>query len=360
MSGVLSALWVFPEDGAALTAVCLVMALVSLALLAALIAARRDTQFVAEIARERADCVKELIRTACLAEEIAGIGIWECDPETGRQQWSDGLRRIFGIEGDDPLVDGDAETMLFANNIDLVQAVRERLDETGPYELHYELYGFDGELRAIEVQACNLKSKSGENDRVVAVVRDETERVERVRELEFSRAAAVREASRARELAATDALTGLANRRSVMGRLDHLIVEARRSSSPLALVVFDIDHFKSVNDTYGHVEGDKVLKNVAEIAASQAREKDVIGRVGGEEFVWVVPGATESIARVMSERLRHAIALGSATDEVPAVTISAGIAELDPQDTSLTLFARADSALYEAKSRGRNRVQLAA
>ncbi|WP_172970254.1 sensor domain-containing diguanylate cyclase [Erythrobacter sp. THAF29] len=343
-----------------LASVCLALALVSLVLLAALVAARRDTRFVAELARKRAARINEFVRTACLAEEIAGIGIWECDPATGRQQWSDGLRKIFGVEGDEPLVDGDAETMLFANNIDLVHAVRERLDKDGPYQLHYELYGFDGELRSIEVKACNLKSQSGGTDRVVAVVRDDTDRIERVRELEFSRAAAVREASRARELAATDPLTGLANRRSAMERLDSLIVDARRSTMPLVLVVFDIDHFKSVNDTYGHVEGDKVLKKVAQIAQDQAREDDVIGRVGGEEFIWVVPGATETIARVMSERLRLAIAEGSSTDKVPAVTISAGIAELDPQDTSLTLFARADSALYAAKSKGRNRVQLAA
>lgn len=343
-----------------LVVACIALVLVCLALVAALFASRRDTRFAAQIARDRAQKIDRLVRTARLAEEMAGLGIWQCEPETGRQTWSDGLRKIFGVEGDEPLVEGDAETILFANNIDLVRAVRERLDEDGPYELHYEMYGFDGEWRAIAVKACNLKSDAGEIERVVAVVRDETERVERVRELEFSREAAVREASRARELASTDPLTGLANRRSVMDRLDHLMLEARRSSSPLVLVVFDIDHFKAVNDTYGHLEGDKVLKKVAAIAEAQAREGDVIGRVGGEEFLWVVPGATETIARVMSERLRHAIASGSGTERVPPVTISAGIAELEPHDTSLTLFARADSALYDAKAKGRNRVQLAA
>lgn len=348
------------SDEAIVAAACFALALVSLVLLAALVAARRDTQFVAQIANKHAEHINELARTSRLAEEIAEIGVWECDPVSGRQQWSEGLRRIFGVEDDEPLAEGDAETMLFANNIDLVHVVRERLDETQPYRLHYEFYGFDGGSRAIEVKACNLRSDNGETDRVVAVVRDDTDRVERVRELEFSREAAVREASRARELAATDPLTGLANRRSVMEQLDRLIVEAHRSRMPLVLVFFDIDHFKSVNDTYGHVEGDKVLQNVARIAKVQARENDVIGRIGGEEFVWVVPGANETIARIMSERLRQAIAEGSATEEVPAITISAGIAELDPQDTSLTLFERADSALYAAKSKGRNRVQLAA
>ena len=145
-----------------------------------------------------------------------------------------------------------------------------------------------------------------------------------------------------------------------MTELDQMIMNARHSDSSLVLVVFDIDHFKQVNDTHGHPQGDKVLKNVARISLQQARDSDLVGRVGGEEFVWIVPGASRDFARIMTERLRDAIARGSSVGDVPPVTISAGYAEWQVGDTSLTLFARADSALYDAKNSGRNRVCMAA
>ena len=126
------------------------------------------------------------------------------------------------------------------------------------------------------------------------------------------------------------------------------------------MIVFDIDHFKTVNDTYGHPEGDKVLRRIATVAKEQARASDVIGRIGGEEFAWIVPGADESFAKLVAERLRLAIAVDGVSGEVPMVTVSMGIAAIESGDTSLSLFARADAALYSAKNAGRNTVRLAA
>jgi diguanylate cyclase (GGDEF)-like protein len=192
------------------------------------------------------------------------------------------------------------------------------------------------------------------------VVRDATEQVEHLRELEHSRAIAVREANRARELAATDPLTSLANRRSVMDRLDRLIVDATASGEPLSLLMFDIDHFKRVNDTYGHPEGDRLLRQVAQIVRRQARADDLVGRVGGEEFVWAIPRTTVSQVQSMAERLRLAISTDSGWGDVPPVTVSIGFACWQTGDTTLSLFARADRALYEAKHDGRNRIRIAA
>ena len=328
--------------------------------IAAVIAARREARFASRVVRARGEQMRELLRTIRMAESIANLGVWQYDPGTGVQQWSDGMRRLFGIEHNDPFVAGDAETLLFANNIDLVGAVKESADQTGTYTVYFDVFGYDGTPRSISVQACNLRDSDGAVVRVVAVVHDATEEIERQRELEHARAAAVREASRARELAATDPLTGLANRRRVMDQIDQLIVEARLFEKPLILVVFDIDHFKFVNDTYGHPVGDKVLKRIARIAKMHAREGDIIGRVGGEEFVWIIPAANQTVARIMSERLRQTIAAESGVDEAPAVTISLGFAQLESHDTSLSLFARADGALYAAKHAGRNRVRVAA
>ncbi|TRD12274.1 sensor domain-containing diguanylate cyclase [Erythrobacter insulae] len=346
------------SDALLLLVVMLVLAVA--VMVAIFFTVKQEVRFAANLARDRADQLQDILRTVSMAENIAGIGVWQYDPASGAQQWSRGLRRLFGINHNEPFVEGDAETLLFANNVDLIGSVTERLDRDESYNLHFDIFGFDGVSRSLCIQACNLRRRNGTLYRVVAVVRDITEQLERERELEVSRAEAMQEASRAIELASTDQLTGLANRRRVMERLDRMVVDARQSSCPLVLIMFDIDHFKHVNDTYGHIQGDKVLQNVANIAQQQSRTGDIVGRVGGEEFVWIVPNASRGIARVMCERLRLAIATGSATETVPAVTISAGYADLRAGDSALSLFARADSALYEAKNAGRNRVRMAA
>ncbi len=344
----------------ALIAGCFLLAVIALVLIAATISARSEARFAGRLARERAERMGELLRTVRMAESIAELGVWQYDPVRDVQQWSEGMRILFGVDKHEEFVAGDAETLLFANDIDLVGQVMARSDEDGPFELYYDIHGYDGMPRSISVQACNLRNKEGEVAHVVAVVRDVTDQVKRERQLEQSRVSALQEASIARELAQTDPLTGLANRRRVMAALDQMVVRAQEKSQPLALVLFDIDHFKSVNDTYGHPHGDKVLQQVAKLAMEQARDGDIVGRVGGEEFVWIVPGADQSFARIVAERLRLAISMGTAIGDRPPVTISVGITSMMQGDASLKLFARADAALYEAKGAGRNRVRMAA
>ncbi|MEM6858356.1 MAG: GGDEF domain-containing protein [Pseudomonadota bacterium] len=336
------------------------LALVAMGSLWSVITTRSENRQLARIARRRARSMNELLRTVRMAESIADLGIWQYNPSSGTQQWSEGMRQLFGVDHHDDFVAGDAETLLFANDINLVGDVSRRATERAPFTLRYDIHGYDGVPRSISVQACNLLGEAGVVARVIAVVRDVTDEVNRERQLENSRREAEQEAKRARELAETDALTGLANRRRVMAQLDHMILDARREDYPLVLIVFDIDRFKRVNDTYGHVEGDKVLKTVAEVAILQAREMDLVGRVGGEEFVWIAPRMNQLQAQQAAERLREAVSYGSAVGAVPGVTISVGLAQLGPSDTSLLLFSRADSALYAAKEGGRNLVKLAA
>lgn len=340
--------------------VCLVLAMIALGCLAGVISARRETREVARLARSRAQSMRELLRTVRMAEQIAGIGVWQYDPATGVQQWSNGLKRLFGIDEEEPFVDGDAETLLFANDVDLVGKVLECGEEVEPFTLYFDINDIGGFARSIAITACNLMGSDGKVSRVVAVVRDNTEQMQKMRELETSRAKAMTEAKRARMEAETDALTGLANRRRVMAELDRLVIHARMAQMPMVVVLFDIDHFKRVNDTHGHPAGDAVLQQVARIAKAQARDSDLVGRVGGEEFVWAIPAASESMARAMTERLRRTIASESAIGDVPPVTISLGYTAIQPGDTALSMFARADEALYDAKHSGRNRVRMAA
>ena len=156
-------------------------------------------------------------------------------------------------------------------------------------------------------------------------------------------------------LAASDPLTGLPNRRLFDATLDREIARARRSGSPLAVGLIDVDHFKAVNDEHGHQVGDQVLCELAAALRGALREEDVVARYGGEEFVVLLPDAAADAAVMVAERLRAAVATG--VSRLP-ITISVGVAALDPGSGGAGVVARADAALYEAKRSGRDRVVL--
>jgi diguanylate cyclase (GGDEF)-like protein/PAS domain S-box-containing protein len=154
-------------------------------------------------------------------------------------------------------------------------------------------------------------------------------------------------------LASTDPLTGLFNRRAFFDRLEHDIARARRHGRPLSLAVFDLDHFKSVNDSYGHPIGDRVLGEFAARLMTERRDGDVIARVGGEEFALIMADTDGAGAELCAERDRRAIA----EEPFPGVgelTTSIGICALDSADDAKQLFRQADRALYWAKASGRN------
>jgi diguanylate cyclase (GGDEF)-like protein len=164
------------------------------------------------------------------------------------------------------------------------------------------------------------------------------------------------------KLATTDGLTGLLNRRTFNSQLAARLREAQRYRKHLSLLLVDIDHFKKVNDTHGHPAGDSVLRGVAAVAASQARETDLVARYGGEELALVLPETDSAGARAIAERLRAAVASADHPTEKGhlRVTISLGIATW-PGDGAAAeeLIEAADKALYRAKQAGRNRVECA-
>lgn len=158
-------------------------------------------------------------------------------------------------------------------------------------------------------------------------------------------------------LSRTDRLTGLSNRGYWEECLQHEYARHRRYQSMAALVMFDIDHFKAVNDTFGHPAGDKVIQAVAEVIREQIRDTDYAGRYGGEEFVVLLPDIDTLGAIVFAERLRQRIASLVVTYENQAIpfTISLGVADLSfPTDGHKQLIERADQALYASKKGGRN------
>lgn len=343
---------------------CMILAILALAAILGTIRERRTSRQLARDAKAQSDGIRELLRTMRLAESMVGVGVWQYLPKTDRQLWSDGLKRLFGIERDAELVEGDAEAMLYANGTDLVGMVKAHEHEVQPFNLQVEILGFDGVTCTISLQACNMRATDGSVQRVVAILRDVTGAIESGSALTNLDGTHGLKSNAPddedTDVGQVDPLTGLFTRRAVMHKLDRLVVEARKQGMPLAVVMFDVDHLKRVNDKHGRECGDQTLQKVARVAKEQARIIDPLGRMGGEEFVWIIPGANEGMARVMTERMRQAIAKGSAAGAVGPVTISLGYAVMQDGDTPLSLFARADNALYAAMNSGRNRVRAAA
>ncbi|WP_411832366.1 diguanylate cyclase [Pseudoxanthomonas mexicana] len=161
------------------------------------------------------------------------------------------------------------------------------------------------------------------------------------------------------QLATHDALTELYNRRHFIETVEKEIARAMRHQRPLTLCIIDVDLFKPINDRYGHISGDNVLRQIAALVRRHARNDDAAARIGGEEFAVLLPECGAEAAYGFAERLREAVAevLFTPGGDPQHITVSIGIAALNPaRDTCSRMMAAADAALYRAKSEGRNRV----
>jgi diguanylate cyclase (GGDEF)-like protein len=154
------------------------------------------------------------------------------------------------------------------------------------------------------------------------------------------------------KLTRVDALTGIGNRRAFDEQLTRELKRSERDGNPVALAMFDLDHFKAFNDAHGHPAGDRLLTEVAGAWAGCLRATDSLARYGGEEFALIAPGCTQEDAVALVDRLREAVTEGQ--------TCSAGVAFWDRRESATEFLARADAALYAAKVAGRNRTRLAA
>jgi diguanylate cyclase (GGDEF)-like protein len=174
--------------------------------------------------------------------------------------------------------------------------------------------------------------------------------------------ASLRQRREFERMATVDGLTGLHNRRWLDDVFPRQIERCTRTGAALSLLLADVDHFKRFNDRHGHLVGDRALQHVAEVLATSLRPTDLIARFGGEEFAALLPSATADQAVLAAERLRRTLAgrpmlVASEREVSVELTLSVGVAQLQAGDTLQSLVAAADSALYRAKSSGRNRVQ---
>ena len=212
--------------------------------------------------------------------------------------------------------------------------------------LHYTK---DSQTRWLDMTVTPLRTDSGEISHFAFVARDITRHKNIERQLTT--------------LALFDSLTGALNRPAFHQQADKEYSRSKRYSRPLSVIMLDIDHFKQVNDRYGHPAGDQVLQIFAEACQEVIRSTDLMGRVGGEEFALLLPDTPSKSALYLAERLRLRINKYPylAGDMLIEVTASLGVAELQSSDADFkALLQRADEALYAAKHGGRNRVKLAA
>ncbi len=209
------------------------------------------------------------------------------------------------------------------------------------YRDEHEYYRSDGSIMIGELQVIPYVDAEGKVVEILGVTRDISER--KMFEAELTR------------LAVTDPLTGLWNRRHATELLSADFAQAQRHRQRLTLLMLDVDHFKSINDTHGHQTGDRVLVEMAQRLRDQVRGTDLLGRWGGEEFIVLLRYCGLQDAVAAAEKLRQRIADTPFENQL-AVSVSIGAAELRPDEDLASWIARADAALYEAKRAGRNTV----
>ncbi|UYF99178.1 diguanylate cyclase [Halomonas sp. GD1P12] len=222
--------------------------------------------------------------------------------------------------------------------------------ETIQARQEWTVYCKNGERRTVLTEAAKVESDDDQQYKVTFVI-DITERKKLEERLQEAN-------SRLDHLACHDELTGLLNRRAGLCQLEEELKRCRRYGGELSVVLFDLDSFKSINDTYGHATGDTALAEVTAAIAHALRDTDLQVRLGGEEFLIIMPETGSDEAHVAAERLRAIIEERRFTPHQLSITLSAGVAST-PATSAEQLIERGDQAMYQAKASGRNQVSLA-
>jgi diguanylate cyclase (GGDEF)-like protein len=283
-------------------------------------------------------------------QRLARIGNWEYDIVTEQIRWSDETFHIFGRTpcSQEP----DFADILMAIHPEDSQAfdraIERAINNGESYRLDIRIRVPDGTQKDIHAQGSPVRDKHGRVVRLIGTLLDITERKRLENKLAIE--------------ATVDSLTGLANRRWVVSELARGVREAAETQEPYSFCICDIDKFKNVNDTYGHPAGDEVLKAVAHAIRAELRGQDMPGRLGGDEFCILLPRTAPAQAQICIERIRRrlqAVAFADGNGRHYGVTATFGVAGLAPGMTETALFEAADQALYTAKRRGRNAVEVA-
>lgn len=276
--------------------------------------------------------------------ECAAEGIFQATPDGKLISANPALARILGARSPQELLEQESSILFAEGRLASIFADIHACDAA---EHSFALALPSGTSVWLEIRAIPVKSESGEVARIDGLVSDVTRRKELEQKLYRH--------------ATVDGLTGLYNRRHYMEVLETEAARAIRHQTPLSLMILDIDHFKAINDTYGHDVGDLVLRRFAETIKSNLRCDDVVGRIGGEEFSVLMPHVSLSGAAVAAENLREAVAEEAVWvgEERLRFTVSIGVTSRDNCAAGVEwMLKAADNALYRAKREGRNRIEV--
>ena len=258
-----------------------------------------------------------------------------------------GVRRVLGYEPHE--IEGRTAESYYPQSKDR-DAFKAAIQQTGEVsDFPGQMVRRDGSVIDISISSHALYDHAGNFAGVEGIYRDVTQRKNLERELH--------------RLATTDMLTGMANRRAFLEAATQVYEQARADGAPFALLMLDLDHFKTINDELGHLEGDRALAEFAHVVKAQLRATDVAGRLGGEEFCVLLPLTAHDQAVEIATLIMHGVACTPLTDETGRpyrITVSVGVGTISPHDRSLRdVLDRADQALYLAKNRGRNQIAIA-
>jgi len=282
-------------------------------------------------------------------------GVYYVDLDRRIGYWNPAAERITGFTREEVLGSRCSDNILMhvdekgVNLCNTLCPLTHTMKDGKLREVDVYLHHKDGHRVPVYVRASALRSDRGDIVGAVEIFTDVSNReatLLRVRELE--------------QLAMLDGLTQLANRRYAEGELGSRIEEAWRYDLPFGVLFMDIDHFKKINDQYGHEAGDAVLRTVAATLARNARSFDLVGRWGGEEFIVLLRNVDLAGLERIGERYRHLVAqtLTHTGGETIQATVSMGGTILRKEDTPDTVIRRADQLMYRSKSEGRNRLSM--
>jgi diguanylate cyclase (GGDEF)-like protein/PAS domain S-box-containing protein len=259
--------------------------------------------------------------------------------------FSEGLAELGGLKHEE--LSGTDEDNIMSRILpedaaDIESKAQVSAQNLSHYHAEFRIRHNDGSIRWIECRAAPEKEADG-SIIWTGILLDITQRIQAEEQV--------------RIMAITDGLTGINNRQEFDRLLEHEIERANRYHTPLSLLMYDLDHFKQVNDRFGHNTGDTALKTVTSLVNDNIRNIDIHGRWGGEEFMVLLPQTGLSTAKDVAEKLRQTIA-SHQFNKLGSITASFGVVEFAPHEKAKSLAQRVDEALYRAKALGRNRVEV--
>ncbi|WP_162013612.1 diguanylate cyclase [Desulfuromonas acetoxidans] len=279
------------------------------------------------------------------AQKMAHLGSWRWNLKNNELEWSDEVFRMMGDLPNSyrPTLEYFIDKIPPEDRDEVNEAIQVSMDQLRPYEVEHRIIDSQGQLKYVREQGEVCTDEDGNLVGMVGTVLDITTMVLLQQKLE--------------RLATTDELTGAVNRRQLFIYTDQFCQLAKRYKKALSVIFYDLDHFKAVNDTYGHAAGDEVLRQITTRIQSMLRDTDILARYGGEEFCILVPETDGDHAYLFAERIRQRISESSvnlSSGESLQVTVSMGVATYQEDEQGSSLIDRADQGVYEAKRRGRN------